>query len=108
MRALAALPHATDPRLNALRTGASDAGRQWAERFCQQLRRDGRAVQGGWPGTLAEARSIVRASMSDPAADRRRGLVTSQELEWLARIAYASARQDWLSRAERDTPDCPE
>jgi hypothetical protein len=96
---------AADTRLRALRQGACDAGRQWAERFCADLRTEGRAVQGGWPGTMAEARAVVRASLQGEISARRRSAVTTVELEWLTRIAYASARQDWLSRAERETPE---
>jgi hypothetical protein len=94
-----------DARVGLLRSGACDAGRRWAETFRAGLRQEGRAVAGGWPGTMPEARAMVRSSYSAEVSRRRAAPLTSDEIEWLARIVYASARQDWLSRAEREAPD---
>ncbi|MBI5532000.1 MAG: hypothetical protein HY898_04745 [Deltaproteobacteria bacterium] len=94
-----------DGRVTLLRSGACDAGRRWAETFRAGLLLEGRAVAGGWPGTMPEARAVVRASFAAEVARRRVGALSSEEIEWLARIVYASARQDWLSRAEREAPE---
>jgi hypothetical protein len=83
--------------------GASHAGRQWSERLCATLRREGRLLQGGWPGTMAEARSIIHAFVL--ASQRGQAAASCAQIESLARLAYASARQDWLSRADRGAPD---
>ena len=93
-----------DHRSTLLAQGAILAGHQWAQHCRDDLRQQGRRVIGGWPGTLSEARARARAHSS--AELRRLGLaqLTFEELERLAHTTYASARDYWLSRAEREEP----
>jgi hypothetical protein len=83
-------------------------GARWAESFCDELRRDGRAVAGGWPGTSAEARARVTLYLGLELARRHMPLLTSDEVGWAARITYQKAKQDWLatppSRAQSKRP----
>jgi hypothetical protein len=97
-------PPGGDDRQALLARGAILTGEQWAQRCRKDLRKQGRRVIGGWPGTLSEARA--RAEVHSSAELRRLGLaqLTFEELERLAHATYASARDYWLSRAEREDP----
>ncbi|MCU0691843.1 MAG: hypothetical protein MUF54_10610 [Polyangiaceae bacterium] len=92
---------ATEPRMTAGQ--ATAAGFVWAQRLCARMRAERRGVHGGWPGTMTEARTIVRAAIAAPGVGQT--LLTHGDLERLARLTYASARQHWLSCASREPPD---
>ncbi|MBI4702516.1 MAG: hypothetical protein HY744_15460 [Deltaproteobacteria bacterium] len=96
-------PNAED-RQALLAEGARAAGKQWAQRWRETLRQDGRRVVGGWPGTLSEARARAHAHFC--AALLRAGMaeLTSSELDRAARATYACARDDWLSRDKHEDP----
>lgn len=83
-------------QLRALELAVDAAGVAWAAGFADALGKEGRAVAGGWPGTLSEA----RARVSQCAAGR----VTPDELDQLTRRAYDAAKREWLERAG-PTPD---
>jgi hypothetical protein len=76
----------------------AELSRSWVDRVSQQLTSSGRRLEGGWPGTLSEARRLLVQSMSSPGADIQRG-----ELEDLARTLYEQAKSQWLAVAAR----CP-
>ena len=40
-----------------LEQAAVDAARSWTGAYCAELVREGRRVEGGWPGTVREARA---------------------------------------------------
>jgi hypothetical protein len=81
-----------------LESAAVAAGVAWAESFAEQLRREGRRMAGGWPGTLSEARAHLLACL-------RPGVVLEgTEMQSLSRATYVAAKNDWLARAGRD-PD---
>ena len=81
----------------ALERAVEAAGHAWAIEWADALRREGRAVAGGWPGTLSEAR--VRVVACARQAGRQR-TTTHAELERLTKKAYEAARTSWLSRCE--------
>ncbi len=84
-----------DAELDAL---AVAAGHSWASTTVGVLRTQDRAVSGGWPGTLREAKGQVLVALS-----LRRGQpVSAERLDALARAAYASARTVWSTQAEPD------
>jgi hypothetical protein len=62
------------------------------------LRAHARAIVGGWPGTLREARGQLAVAL----AVRRGHALTSERLEALARTAYVTARHQWSACAEPD------
>lgn len=99
------LERGTKPRATVLQSGASAWGQRWAETRRADLRGQGRAITGGWPGTMSEARAIVETSLASELARRRIAALTCDEVVWLTKITYAAARREWLSRAERDTPE---
>ena len=82
----------------ALERAVDAAGQAWALDWSTTLSGEGRAVSGGWPGTLSEARGRVAACVARRVGPAKR--VSAEELESLARRAYAAARKTWLARAE--------
>lgn len=74
------------------------AGVAWADGTVGELRQQDRAVSGGWPGTLREARGRVALAL----ATRRHAPLPAEHLDALARTAYASARTAWGAQAEPD------
>ena len=85
------------PRRATLEVAATTAAKQWADRCMIALRAEGRALTGGWPGTLSEARGWARVEL-----DVHGMQPTHEELEWLAHTTYARARDAWLARAGND------
>jgi hypothetical protein len=81
----------------------SSVGVEWATALCETTTKEGRAVEGGWPGTLPEARSLVTSRLNDNLAARHRRPLTESELGEATNAAYARARQVWLdvARARR-------
>jgi len=81
---------------------ARGAGARWAEQQRELLAREGRLPEGGWPGTLSEARAIA-ASLSLT----RTSPLSAEELTLAAREAYNQAKGAWnlwaseLARLER-------
>jgi hypothetical protein len=76
----------------------------WVRRRIEELVTEGRAVAGGWPGTMREARACVRFELA------REGLLPAshEDIERAAKRAYTCARDAWLARALRDDEDDPE
>jgi hypothetical protein len=83
-------------RAATLGEAATVAGSRWAKTQRESLHAEGRRAVGGWPGTMSEARNYARG------AALRAGL-SHDELAWMARMVYDSARRDWL--ATRDPSD---
>ena len=74
--------------LSRLRPHAISEGEQWALALRRELVRDGRAVAGGWPGTMTEAVTKVRCRLIGDAP---------REQEWeLAQAMYHAAREAWF------------
>ena len=95
-------PTALDP---VLEKEARTAAESWVEAWRAQLGRQGRRVAGGWPGTIPEAQVVVRAHLARAVGQQRLAALGSHEVERLARVAYARARQQWLAHAEREPPE---
>lgn len=81
---------------------AAALGQIWAVGCREELRREGRAVAGGWPGTLREARSRVGYALQQEMQRRKMAAMSEEEREIAARTAYASARVEWLKQSEPD------
>ncbi len=78
---------------------------QWVESWRVQLSGQGRRAVGGWPGTIPEALALVRAHLARSIGSERLAGLGAQEVDRLARFAYARARQKWLAAAEREPPE---
>ena len=77
---------------------ARDAGRAWATACCHGLQREGRALEGGWPGTLHEARTRGGAEARKALSDRSMPALTHDELVLVARLTYDKAREWWRAQ----------
>ena len=79
-----------------LEQAAFDAARAWATACRDELAREGRRVEGGWPGTLPEARMHASAQAGRALSERSLSALTHDELGRVARITYDEARRSWL------------
>jgi hypothetical protein len=71
----------------------------WVASWRETLRRDGRAMEGGWPGTLGEARTLVLKQLVPELAKRGLSAPDSEALARASRETYAAARRAWLAAA---------
>ncbi|HEV8247524.1 MAG TPA: hypothetical protein VGP93_17225 [Polyangiaceae bacterium] len=74
---------------------ASALGVRWAQVTVQQMRQEGRVIDGGWPGTLPEARAQVRHILDSRLAKRGMRSLSNPELVTAARATYEQARREW-------------
>lgn len=88
---------AEPPRGVDLEALAVATGQAWASTMVGELRSQDRAVSGGWPGIMREARAKVMIALG-----RDRGPISADQIDALARTAYASARTLWSTTAEPD------
>lgn len=77
----------------------SSVGVEWATALCETTTKEGRPVEGGWPGTLPEARFLVTSRLNDNLTARHCRPLTESELGEATNAAYARARQVWLDVA---------
>ncbi len=91
-------------RRTFLEDTAAAIGRTWAMRRRQEIRGEGRAASGGWPGTLHEARALVYQALPGEMRGRRMHAITEVEREKAARTAYATARDEWRRGADPESP----
>jgi hypothetical protein len=80
---------------------ACDTARAWTTAFRVELAREERRVEGGWPGTLPEARMRASTHVGSLLAKRSMPALTHAELGRVARITYDEARRSWRSLCER-------
>lgn len=86
-------PHA---RVAILGEQSELLGENWARGWFQTLQTEGRAVAGGWPGTVQEARYRARTHCDRELT--RCGLppLNSEELLTATAATYERAKRDWL------------
>jgi hypothetical protein len=92
-----------ESRKELLERAAHAEGSSWASWWRVELRRQNRALAGGWPGTLSEAR--VRVARRIAVELGRAFDATRQELELAARFAYGIARREWNDTCEPEAAD---
>jgi hypothetical protein len=76
-------------------------GATWATTVCDTVRKEGRVIAGGWPGTLVEARGRIGQLVNAELARRGFGALTEAELVQATDSAYAHAKKQWLEVARR-------
>lgn len=74
-------------------------GESWARAWCETMRTEGRGVQGGWPGTVPEARARILQHLDGNLARRGMSALSEEELLQATSVVYASAKRDWLRMA---------
>jgi hypothetical protein len=90
-----------EARRELLREAAVRVGRRWFATWREDLMKEGRPIEGGWPGTLPEARALVAPPLASALTQKRMLAVTNEELTWATRTTYEEARRTWLSSPER-------
>jgi hypothetical protein len=63
----------------------------------ERTRNEGRAVDGGWPGTLLEARSLVSSQLNRELVEHAMAQLSPTELTAAVTMAYGRAKRDWLA-----------
>jgi hypothetical protein len=81
---------------------AEAAGAGWANQRIAELQAERRTIQGGWPGTLREARAFLNNSLPRSLAAEAVSPPTREELEQAVRQAYAVARDTWRMHSQPD------
>lgn len=77
----------------------STVARSWFDGVVADLTRARRHLEGGWPGTLSDARRALVLSLNDlPIA------LTREEIDRSARAVYRAAKGRWLEVADRSAP----
>lgn len=76
---------------------AREAARDWTLAYRDELAREGRVVEGGWPGTMPEARARSAARAGSLLLERRMSELAYDERARVARITYDEARRCWRS-----------
>ena len=97
-----AAPAPSSPRALVLEQVAIDAGRAWAMSFCSELEREGRVREGGWPGTIPEARGHALSFASKALHRSSMPGLSYEEKNVLVRATYEQARRFWSSNARRE------
>jgi hypothetical protein len=79
-------------------------GSSWARIWCEGVALEGRAVTGGWPGTLPEARVRVLTHLDRALLDRGMPSLSLNELSTATVSMYERAKRDWLMAARGAPP----
>ena len=87
-----------------LNTECLALGASWAELWCARMQRQGRPVVGGWPGTVPEAKVLIRSRLDSELAARGMNSLTNDEWVIATRATYARAKQEWLSAVRKLKP----
>jgi hypothetical protein len=85
------------PREHVLEEAALDAARTWTARCIEDLERDGRRIEGGWPGTLHEARGRCAQLAACTLSRLSMPALTWDELDRITQITYVEARRLWMA-----------
>ena len=88
----------TNDRQAVLNDGALAVGALWARTWREEMRKEGRVIAGGWPGTVPEARARVTAYFETELARRRMASISAAEVQWTVATTYQKAKRDWLAR----------
>ena len=76
-------------------------GASWAHEFVDALRASGRPIEGGWPGTLPEARARIVGKLSPELSAHGLLPLDAREIGLLASSTNAEAKRSWHLAAKR-------
>lgn len=93
----AALAGESERRSALLRDAPKVLGATWADVWCRTMRNEGRPIDGGWPGTLQEARSRVQAYFERELPLQGLQQLTRLEFDAATMATYERARSSWLA-----------
>jgi hypothetical protein len=86
---------ALPPRQALLERVARETAHDWARAYFSELAEEGRRVEGGWPGTMPEARMRATTRATTQLAASAMTPLTNDERSQLARLTYKEARRSW-------------
>jgi hypothetical protein len=98
------LPDLPESRGALLRAASEAIGARWVLDYSARVQQSGRRIEGGWPGTLPEARGRVLASLPQELSNRGAAPLTAQELVVASATASAEAKRRWRVAAKRPSP----
>lgn len=106
LRGTVAEPRGTvaEPRGTMLRAASEAIGARWVLDYSATVQGSGRRIEGGWPGTLPEARGRVLASLPQELSERGAAPLSSQELAAASAMASAEAKRRWRAATKRRSP----
>jgi len=89
----AKVPNSTSYASDGMRGLVESESTKWVEFLVTLLENEGRLIEGGWPGTVSEARSrlMVRLAEQTEEAPQDTG-----EVKILVDMLYSNAKQLWL------------
>jgi hypothetical protein len=76
--------------------GPTQVAVAWAKALRATLADEGRVVEGGWPGTIVEARTLIGRHLQLELAARGMRHASGEELARATAATYARARAEWL------------
>jgi hypothetical protein len=79
-------------------------GAEWASAVCGEALQTRGSIDGGWPGTVPEARGRVSQSLGQQLSARRWPALTPTELAAAASAAYSHARRAWQLASKQRRP----
>ena len=88
-------------RTSLLLETSLQVGAHWARTIYDELMIAGRAIEGGWPGTVREAKTRVAAHFRYELPRHKMLPLRDDELVAASRFAYEKAKRDW-SRFTRE------
>lgn len=94
-------PVLAEPRGRLLREASEAIGVRWVLDYSATVQQSGRRIEGGWPGTLPEARGRVLASLPQELSERGAAPLSPQELVIASAMASAEAKRRWQIAAKR-------
>ena len=93
-----------ESRGRLLQTTIEAAGARWALEYLEAVQKSGRAIEGGWPGTVREARARVMASVPPELSARGLSPLSPQEIAEASSLVNAVAKRGWQPKAKRRSP----
>jgi hypothetical protein len=90
-----------EQRGNALREASEAIGVRWVLDYSASVEESGRRIEGGWPGTLPEARGRVLASLPQQLSQSGAAPMSAQEIIVASATASAEAKRRWRIATKR-------
>lgn len=83
---------------------AVDTAQHWIEAVRRELVRDGRPMDGAFPGTLSEARARAGEAFRRATKERDLGAPDPTELDHIAHLTTGEARRAWRKLVNQVSP----
>jgi hypothetical protein len=91
----------SERRSRLLRETSEAAGATWALTYLDSIQESGRRIEGGWPGTLPEARMRMLSSLPQALSAQGLAPLSPQEIIAASSITSAEAKRCWQIATKR-------